>query len=669
MRSLLPGRRAVTYTPTNDDAASPDSSAVPVAVPNVATRSPLAMRPLPPRGDRQARWYWLLGVAAYVLISAALIGALTLRGGAFDAREIPALFGVGDHPNFAVALLVGLGVAVTIIAATRAVADIRLMRAEEDDVEWVRTTGGAALDLVFLDASDRERIFAARQRGESVAIRTPGRVETLLDERVRRVQIALSSADGGVIVPAELRGIAEVRTAAYGAFARYASSLLLLLAVLGTFAGVKTALPKLIEAISSTTSDNQGLVDALNAVASAFGGNALALVGAVSVGLMAQGLTLGRRNLLERLELISAEYLYGRNVAAEADPMQSAIVALRDTAREMQSATGAMLGIEHGLQEMGREFRGSFDALGDRLRDIAVQQEQGMHDRTADALVGLQRRSDALARSVDANAQVYAGLAEAVGRRASDTTEALQQMRETNQQLAQALTSVAAAGEQSATTFRQLQDAMLELRRGTETTDARLDALATAVRGMDPTFAALGSTLAAADARLRASEDAARQGWQQAGEQLTRQLGEVTRELRTFDERTATTLDRLQQTAVARAGAATAGGGDPEVVRLLRELVKVSGARGEMPSARSAWSAALVPFAAVVVGAGVAGAATYFLVHPAQQQAQVVVEQLQPTLDRLGASVDRLQARAPGVSRPNGTPDSTARSGPAAARP
>jgi hypothetical protein len=151
------------------------------------------------------------------------------------------------------------------------------------------------------------------------------------------VQIALASAEGGVVIPAELRGIAEVRTAAYGAFARYASSLLLLLAVLGTFAGVKTALPELITAIGSNTNDTTGLVNALSAVASAFGGNALALVGAVAVGLMAQGLSLGRRNLLERLELVSAEYLYGRTVAAEASPLQGAIVALRDTAVQMQS--------------------------------------------------------------------------------------------------------------------------------------------------------------------------------------------------------------------------------------------------------------------------------------------------------------------------------------------
>lgn len=643
MSSLIPRRSAAAaYTPTGTNGD----------VPNDAPRTVLAMRQLPPRGDRQARKYWWLGLAAYLFISAALIGALTLRRGQFDASEIPTLFGVGDHPNPAVALLVALGVVVTIIAATRVLADIGLMAAEEDDIEWVRATGEEGIDLVFLEDPARKQLLAARRRGESVATREPGRVETLLDERVRRVQIALTSADGGVVVPAELRGIAEVRTAAYGAFARYASSLLLLLAVLGTFAGVKTALPKLIEAVSSTTNDTSGLVDALNAVASAFGGNALALVGAVSVGLMAQGITLGRRNLLERLELISAEYLYGRNVAAETNPMQSAVVALRDTAREMQSASGAMLGIEGGLQELGNEFRGSLESLGDRLREIVAQQEQGMHDRTADSLTELRRRTESLVDSVSANAQVYAGLAEAVGTRARDTTDALQQMRDTNAQLTNALRSVSASGEATAKAFGQLETAVAELKRGSESADARLDALTAAVRGMDPTFTALGRTLASADERLRAGEEASRRGWQQTAEQIAQQLGEATQAIQSVDQRTAAALDQLRQTAVARTG----GSSDPEVARLLRELVTVSSARPEPQPARVAWSAALVPFAAVLLGAGVAGTATYFIVRPLQP----------PTAEQSPAAIER--SGGPTSDVPNGGPNGSPNA-PASTRP
>lgn len=577
-----------------------------------AARSPafvaLAMRPLPPRGDTIARKYWWFGIVAYLAISGALVSALVLQGGTFRANAVFTLFGLGDHPNLAVALLVALGIAVTAVAVGRVLGDIQLMMAEEEDIEWVRRTKQAGLGLVFLEPADRERAFEAqRTTGIAFAADGRGRVETLLDERVRRVHISLASADGGVVVPAELRGIAEVRTAAYGAFARYASSLLLLLAVLGTFAGVKTALPELIRAIGSSTTDNTGLVNALNAVASAFGGNALALVGAVAVGLMAQGVSLGRRNLLERLELVSAEYLYGGNVAAEANPMQGALVALRETARELRASSGAMLGIESGLQGLGTEFRDSMEELADRLRDIVAQQEKGLYDRTADAMLELKGRMQELANSVEANAQTYAGLSEAVGTRSRETTDALQQMRQTNAQLADALRGIVGTGQQTAEAFGQLQSAVLEITRGSAQADARLDALTAAVRQMDPTFAALGQTLAAADERLRASEGDARRGWERVGEQVAQRLGEAAAGFRAFDERAAAALEQVRQTTAVRGTGA--GAADPEVPRLLRELVTTL----RPPARQSPWMGFLIPFAAVVGGVFAGGGALYAL--------------------------------------------------------
>jgi hypothetical protein len=67
----------------------------------------------------------------------------------------------------------------------------------------------------------------------------------------RRVHQAQLEGGGGHMPVEELRGIAETRTASFGREARFASSLLLLLAVLGTFAGVKTALPSLIDTIAA----------------------------------------------------------------------------------------------------------------------------------------------------------------------------------------------------------------------------------------------------------------------------------------------------------------------------------------------------------------------------------------------------------------------------------
>lgn len=650
--------------PTPDTSAANGSAPDPDAPGPVAdaptARAEREMHPLPPRGDGVARRYWLIGIAAYFALSTALVWTLVFRSGHFDATEVFTLFGVGDHPNLAVALLVGLGVAVTVIAGWRVGGDVRRMKDEEDDIAWVHRTGPRGFDLVYFEDAVREPIFRRRDAGESVDAPPGGKIKTLLDERVHRVQLA--NASGGVVVPAELRGVAEVRTAAYGAFARHAASLLLLLAVLGTFAGVKTALPNLIDAISSTTSNNQGLVDALSAVASAFGGNALALVGAVAIGLMAQGVSMGRRNLLERLELVSVD-LYADGLAAEANSMQGAVVALREGARQLERSSSAMLNVEDALEELGNQFHGGFERLGDRLRDVAAAQEKGLHDRTADTLVGLQRQVEGLARSVDGNAQVYAGLADAVRTRADDTTDALKQMRATNQQLADALRGVVAAGQQTAAAFEQLRGAAAELKRGSESTDARLTALATAVQGMHPTFAALGDTLSAATERLRAGEEASRRGWEQVGEQVAQRMADAVEAFRALDARAVAALDGVRESAVVRVPATSGGGAaDPEVPRLLRELVTVS--RGQ--PARPAWHAAVVPFAAVVAGVTLGGGVMYALVHPAQQESQAAVERLQPTLDRLGDAVARLQASPGTATRP--APDSTAASAGAGAR-
>jgi hypothetical protein len=49
------------------------------------------------------------------------------------------------------------------------------MREEEKDVEWVRDTREAGLDLIFLDDSERTRVHKARKAGNPVVL--PGRPE------------------------------------------------------------------------------------------------------------------------------------------------------------------------------------------------------------------------------------------------------------------------------------------------------------------------------------------------------------------------------------------------------------------------------------------------------------------------------------------------------------
>jgi hypothetical protein len=661
-RPLTPFGASTALTPATNGA---EASSVEPTTPAALAEAVLAMRELPPRSDRAALRYASIGVAAYFWLAAALVYALVWRDGRVQVDALRDLIGVGAQPNVAVTVLVGLGIVVTAITVLRVFVDIRLMRSEEDDIEWVRQKGRPGLPFVFLPTAERERAFRQHQKtGEPLVLQGRGRVETLLDERVRRVQISLASADGGMVVPAELRGIAEVRTAAYGAFARYASSLLLLLAVLGTFAGVKTALPELIKAIGTETTDNEGLVNALGAVASAFGANALALVGAVAVGLMAQGISLGRRHLLERLELISAEYLYGRNVAADADPLQAAVTALRATATEMHTASGVMSGVEQGLEELSHGFRDAMQGLADRLHDIVAQQEAGLFDRTGDALLELRARMDDLVRSVGANAQTYAGLAEAVGTRSKETREALQQMQETNAQLAKALQGVVSAGQGTAAAYEHMKTALDRLREQNHVTDGRLQALTGAVAGMNTTFTALDSTLATADKRLRTSEDESRRAWEAVGRVVHERLAEATAGMRQLDARTATALEALRE-AVDRPSPAPPVVTDPEVPRLLRELVSAvrsqpaaAPAVRTLPSAAPTWRAPALAFGGALLGCSLGAAGLYLLHRQSREEFRAVVQTLQPTLEQIPPALERLRGGTEPLARGAAAPTS-----------
>src|SRR5688500_14633345 len=293
------------------------------------SRRSLEMLQPPGRGDIVAKRWWLCGLIGYALLAGALLGAVGRGSATSFAQDVAALFGLGDPPNYFITVLVGGGIllaAATMILVRR---DIREMTLEEDDVDWVLRTRGDGLPLVFLEPAEREARF---ERGDFAIPDDDGTVTTLVDDRVRRVHAAMASSGSATVSPENLKAIAVDRTARYGSFARYASSLLLLLAVLGTFAGVKTALPALIGSLGMT-SDTSTLIGPLTAVASAFGGNALALVGAIAIGLMAQGIGFGRRNLLERLELVSAEYIYQDGTSSSANPLQAAVTARREIGR------------------------------------------------------------------------------------------------------------------------------------------------------------------------------------------------------------------------------------------------------------------------------------------------------------------------------------------------
>ena len=461
-----------------------------------AGRRSLEMLQPPGRGDLVALRWWWCGIAGYALLGAALLGAVGRGSANTFGQDAVALFGLGDPPNYFITVLVGGGILLAVATMYLVRRDIADMSLEEDDVDWVLRTKGDGVPLVFLEPEEREARF---ERREFTIPDHDAKVTTLLDDRVRRVHSAMASAGSATVSPENLKAIAVDRTARYGSFARYSSSLLLLLAVLGTFAGVKTALPALIGALGAT-SDTSTLIGPLSAVASAFGGNALALVGAIAIGLMAQGVGFGRRNLLERLELVSAEYIYQDGTSSSANPLQAAVTALRDTANQIHAATGRMTGIEGGLRGLSNEFKTSFEVLSTTLADIADRQEEGLYERTSASLDALQHRVADLAKSVEATALVHSQITAAVQARAEESRAAIEQMRQTNARLGQSLDAFLRVGEWAERSFSDVSKASQLLVAGSQGVSEQMLGLTSAVSAVKPGLEQLERTLSAAAA-------------------------------------------------------------------------------------------------------------------------------------------------------------------------
>jgi len=571
--------------------SSPVEEAPPPAAPGVLR---LKMIAPPVAGDVPARGWFAFGIAFYLLLSALLLGSLLVTSRQGIARGLLQMVGLGgEHWNLALFVLVVGGVALTAYAAVTVRADIATLAREEVDIEWVLKTESNGVALVFLDPAERQKRYARGEYSLPADVRVE--VETLLDDRVRRV-VEATQAGGATHVPVdELRGIAEKRTARLGGFARFASSLLLLLAVLGTFAGVKTALPSLIDAVAAadgggaadgasaatparardTAAGGAGSVTAasslvapLRAVADAFGGNALALVGAIAVGLMAQGLAAGRRNLLERLELVSAEYIYDRRRSGSADPLRVAVEALAETAGEVRDATQSLSGIEGELQGMGDVFREAFDALNQRLTDIVTQQDDLLHQRTSETLEQLGRQVVALAGAVDANTRCYTGIVDRVGERAAESREALQRMEQANLALGRALEGIAQLGDASGRASEALHQRLNGLEEGTIHLMQRMESIAGGVERARPALEQVEATLRAAADRQAAIDERAAQAWADAAEQVRKKL-EI--------------LPAVQSGGVGSGGGGSGGlGGD--AVGLLRRIA--SGVEAAQPPSR-----------------------------------------------------------------------------------
>lgn len=407
------------------------------------------MLQLPEAGNRVARRWAIASVIVYLIVGGLLVFTVT------GHESIAEFLGLGATKNFTVFVLISSGIVASVAAILAVFRDIRHMATEESDVDWLTRTGRDGLRWVFVDSAQRNRALAHGWTDFPDAGANP--IQTLTDDRVRRLERVHRDEDGARISPVELRAIAEKRTSRYGELARYMSSMLLLLAVLGTFAGVKSALPGLIDALTSSanSASMNNLIRPLTAVEDAFGGNALALVGALALGIAAQGLAFGRRNLLERLELVSVEYIYGRETLAGADPMQAAANSLEETARDLHSLGATMTGVESGLQQLGDDFRGALSHLTDELRDLTDQQHSALYTQTGQTLDALQRRVGEMASAVEGNAHTSARLIDSVQLRADDARAAIEELRHNHEQMAQALHALGATATNAQRMFEQ----------------------------------------------------------------------------------------------------------------------------------------------------------------------------------------------------------------------
>jgi len=519
---------------------------------------------LPPRGSRSAAVYEWLGVIFYLVGTATLFGVLLARERGSKVAAVLQLLGVGKESNLALTGLILLGFLLVLFAWWSVRQDRTEMAHEEEDIEWVHLHGREGLGLVFAPPAKREALL--RSGAREYTAEAGGQVETLIDDRVRRI---LEKARDPYlrVSPDELRGIAETRTARYGVFARYASSLLLLLAVLGTFAGVKTALPGLIDAVSQTGGAQPGGADIaapLRAVADAFGGNALALVGAIAVGLMAQGLATGRRNLLERLELVSTEFLYGGlHGGGSVDPLTEAVRELRETASSVRDAGRAIEGLESGMNGLSESFHEAFERLNERLVELTAQQDEALHEKTGSELRELQRRVGDLAGTVEGVARAYHGIVDTVEERSRASEHGIELMRQSAVTLHEALRSLGGYQTSAERTAAGVQQTLTALQTGSESVVERMESVAEAVAGARPAIDTVERMLKMVAESLTGVDERAAASWTRAAESVNARL---------------TAAAEALQSAAARAAepapVAMYDGGhrDPEVSALLRRI-------------------------------------------------------------------------------------------------
>jgi archaellum component FlaC len=453
------------------------------------------------------------------------------------------------------------------------VKDWRWLRAEERDIHLVLDTPEGRADPT------RALHRGHTERGER-------RVETLLDDRITRVLVPLGE-DGRLPPPvreSELRAVAVWRSAGIGSFARYTSGLLLLLTVLGTFVGVKSSLGPLIgalqDATTSGTTNSADLASSLDAIASAFGSNLTALVGAITLGLGAYALTAGRQNMLARLEQASSLYVYPlAKRAAAGDELTKAL-------DRISAASEGLGGIAEQLERFGDTIgdlsttvSSSLDDTRRTLKALLEQQSGQVAEQARQSVDKIERQITDLVTAVQHATTIYGTLV-------STLEGGRQELTGTSQQLTAAVTELRKSREEfgryadSAT--QTLNDRLTKLGQSMERLEGSADKQFRVARrthrryrSIDAGLSTLVERAEALSAKIEQAESERRESRQaleqqvadvvarQVGQEVGARVGTPVAELRGavdalaasvngMPERIAATVDRAVQDTVAK---------------------------------------------------------------------------------------------------------------------
>lgn len=525
--------------------------------PSSTPQSKRANKPLPQAGHRAAVKWVVGGFLFYPIFVAILVGPRLATGD--SGTGLLEFIGISATGEVAWATLVLVLLGVIVFGASTFITwrvDLKGLKVEELDIDWIHQHDDDAIEWVFEPADQREALYRAGKRTKAQVER---HIETLVDERVHRV--IEKQRDAAVRVsPDELRVLAESRTTKYGSTARFASGLLLLLAVLGTFSGVKAALPGLIEAAAASerpsTPDaaQPSIATPLERVADAFGANSLALVGAIALGLMAQGMATGRRNLLERLEHVSERLYRGIHNTESLDPMTEAVRELGSAARTMHETAESLKNIETGIAQLEGTFKGSFANLNASLVEITDQQERALNDRTSSTLRALEARVAEMAEVVADNTRHYQGMVERLGASASESREAVLQTRNAVAVLERSMSSLFELEKNANRMSKELEDRIGHLDSGSREMMSRLEQVSATVRSFEPMVSGLQSFLKDTTTRFVEQEQRSTKAWATMTDTIDRQLKTALNRISGIPERPSD--DRAQESSPLFAGMA-----------------------------------------------------------------------------------------------------------------